>query len=201
MGNLGGGFRDKTRTVLVTKDAVIPVAGLSMTQEEADTRIILHAIYGNNTDGCDKLIVHCSDTDVIIPLTYFTSKRLLLNYREIWVRTSACNYMPVHELLLVKALSPLICMALPFVHSLSGRDTTSYTTSHSEKSWFLACTKTDITALARYAEDENYTLTEEVIAQARKLLITVYGRASDPEAFTTLAELRLINVYTVAHQS
>ena len=57
----------------------------------------------------------------------------------------------------------------------------------------LACTKTDVTARANYAENENETLSEEIIYQARKLLISVYERSPDAEAFTTLAELRGLN--------
>ena len=42
---MGGEFREETKSVLLTNGLVSSVPQLKSTQEEADTRIILHAIY------------------------------------------------------------------------------------------------------------------------------------------------------------
>ena len=42
---LGGGFKDETKSVLVTAGIVTDVAALESTQQEADTRVILHSIH------------------------------------------------------------------------------------------------------------------------------------------------------------
>ena len=39
---LGGGFKDETKSVLVTAGIVTDVAGLKSTQQEADTRATFH---------------------------------------------------------------------------------------------------------------------------------------------------------------
>ena len=44
-GQLGGGFKDETKSVLVTAGIVTYVAALESTQQEADTRVLLHSIY------------------------------------------------------------------------------------------------------------------------------------------------------------
>lgn len=42
---LSGGFKDQTKTVVITKYGVEAVPALYSIQEEADTRIILHTFY------------------------------------------------------------------------------------------------------------------------------------------------------------
>ena len=41
---LGGGFNDETKSVLVTAGAVTDVTALESAQQEAETRVILHSI-------------------------------------------------------------------------------------------------------------------------------------------------------------
>ncbi len=42
---IGGGFSEETKTVNISHGTSTPVPELESTQEEADTRIVLHAIY------------------------------------------------------------------------------------------------------------------------------------------------------------
>ena len=68
------------------------------------------------------------------------------------MRTARDSYFPIHEIAAV--LDPSKSRALPFIHSLSGRDTTSYPFS----------SETEITALEDFGE-QDARLTADVITQ------------------------------------
>ena len=185
---LGGGFEEETKSVLLTKGSVTRVPSLESTQEEADTRILLHAIYSVQNEDVQRVIVHANDTDVIVMCIYYAST-LLNDLEELWVRTGPDNYyLPIHQI--AKSLGPAQCRALPFLHSLSGRDTTSYPYFTSKKGWFITSKKIDTPALEDFAEsDDLLALTDEVKNQARDLLIGVYTKRVDMLG-SSLAEIR-----------
>ena len=91
---LGGGFHEETKTVMVNKQNVVPIAELESTHEEADTRLILHSMYAAHND-VDRLIIHAYDTDVIALFIYYASL-LLQDVSEIWIRTDRDSYLPIH---------------------------------------------------------------------------------------------------------
>ena len=43
--SLGGGFNEETKTILITEGSATDIAALESTQQEADTRVMLHTIY------------------------------------------------------------------------------------------------------------------------------------------------------------
>ena len=125
---LGGGFNGETRSVLVAAGIVTDVAALESTQQEADTRVILHFIHSVQKEDVERIIIHTNDTDnVVISCVYYAST-LLRDLSELffnmWVRTARGSYLPIHGI--AAAVGPSTSHALPFIHSLSGRDTTSY---------------------------------------------------------------------------
>lgn len=186
---IGGGFKTSTKTMLLSQGTVTPIPELESTQEEADTRIVLQAMYAASVDGCDKLIVHANDTDVIVILLYHSTVLKQAGFNEIWIRTSFQNYISIHQL--AEGLGEELCKALPFIHSLSGRDTTSYTFFQGKKKWFNQATKVNVSSLAGYAEcPTDWTITDEVAMQARNLLMAVYGRATHGNAISALRQLR-----------
>ena len=66
---LGGGFKDETKSVLLTEDAITDVSNLESTQTKADTRVILHTVYSVKNEGMERVIIHANDTDIIVILT------------------------------------------------------------------------------------------------------------------------------------
>ncbi len=48
---LGGGFKDETKSVIVTAGTVTDVVVMEATQQEAYTRVILHSIYSIQNEG------------------------------------------------------------------------------------------------------------------------------------------------------
>lgn len=68
---------------------------------------------------------------------------------------------------------------MPFVHSLSGRDTTSYPYFTGKKAWFKSCMILDIPAHEEFGENPTSDITDDVLNQARDLTIAVYTATAD----------------------
>ncbi|KAJ4931779.1 hypothetical protein JOQ06_010219 [Pogonophryne albipinna] len=54
---LGGGFKEETKSVVLTAWSVMYVPALGSTQQEADTRIFLHILYSVQNEGVDSVVV------------------------------------------------------------------------------------------------------------------------------------------------
>ena len=68
--------------VNVASRAVDDVSSLASNQEEADTRIVLHAIYAAN-NGSEKIVVRSPDTDVLVLLLHHMTH---IHAKEIYFR-------------------------------------------------------------------------------------------------------------------
>ena len=92
---------------------------------------------------------------------------------------------------MVSALGLAQCRSMPFIHSLSGRDTTSYPFYTGKKAWIKASMCLDLPALEEFGEIPSDSLSDDVIKQARDLTIAVYASKADhPEDFD-LGKLRV----------
>ena len=94
---LGGGFSDKNKTVLVTPNAIQPIAGLQSTQEEADNHVILHTIHSAQNDGVERVVIYINDTDIIVLAMCYAATHLNV-LQELWVRDAPQSYLPIHEI-------------------------------------------------------------------------------------------------------
>lgn len=110
------------------------------------------------------------------------------NPPEFWVRTAHDVYLPVHEMAV--RLGPSQCRALPFVHSLSGRDTTSYPYYTGKKSWIKASNTVDHPGLESFGKDATDNITPYIIKEARDLIIAVYTTKVDNFEESNLVKLR-----------
>jgi len=114
-------FRDPLRVVKLTFGNSKVLDELLSDHEEADTRMILHALH--TCQDHDRVIIQSPDTDVaVIGIHSFTS----LHCRELWFRTGTkdkLRYLPIHTI--ANHLDPSMCAALPGFHSLTGCDSTS----------------------------------------------------------------------------
>ena len=167
---LGGGFKEETRSVVIKEGSIEDVPALESTQQEADTRIILHTLYSVQNDNVDRVIIYVNDTDIIIMCLYYAATHLR-GLPELWVRTEKNVYLPVHQM--VSALGLSQCRSMPFIHSLSGRDTTSYPFYTGKKAWIKASMCLDLPALEEFGEIPSDSLSDDVIKQARDLTIAV----------------------------
>ena len=148
------------------------VPALESTQQEADTRIILHTLYSVKNEGVDRVVIHANDTDIINLCLYYGAT-YLSDLPELWVRTAQNAYLPIYET--VVALGHSQCCAMPFVHSLSGRDITSHPYFTGKKAWHGS----------RASRSWIYLLN-----QARDLTIAVYTSTADHFEGADLGKLR-----------
>ena len=86
------------------------VPELQSTQEEADTRLILHALHSVQHDGVKRVIVHANDTDVIVICIYYACK-MQDQLPEVWVRSGPDSYVPIH--LIVQSLGEKFVLLSP----------------------------------------------------------------------------------------
>ena len=123
---------------MLNQNCMLDCSCLGSTQEEADTRIILHALYSDklyqeyNVQGC--IVVKSPDTDVLVLLVHYFPK--MKNPSELWFQTRLITstkdnrrYIPIHEL--CKSLSSVVCEILPAAYALTGCDTTSLVSGRS----------------------------------------------------------------------
>ena len=186
---LGGGFCDKTKAVLVSPGNVQPVLGLQSTQDEADTRVLLHTLYTAQNEDVERVVIYANDTDIIVLAVYYAATHLSL-LQELWVRNAPQSYLPIHEI--AAKLGKPLCRALPFIHSMSGRDTTSYPYFTGKKAWLANSKTLDLSALEAFAEDEqSCEVTDVVVSQARELMLAVYSNKHEEFQGASLSKLRV----------
>lgn len=90
-------------------------------QEEADTRLLLHA--KDAAQSCERIIIKSPDTDVLVLSIHHFSH---VGCEELWLRMGTkdkLRFIPVHNI--SEELGPLLCEALVCYHALSGCDSTS----------------------------------------------------------------------------
>ena len=117
--------------ISLTSSGAQEVTNLQCTQEEADTRMIFHAVKAdlsfkeNSVKG--KVIIKSKDTDVFVLAIHYQPQ--MKNVKELWIEcgTTTANknshrFIPVHEI--CEKMFPTFCKILPSVHSLSGCDST-----------------------------------------------------------------------------
>lgn len=161
--------------LLVYDRLVTSVPELESTNEEADTRLNLHMIHAARY-GSERVVLYVNDTDVIVLCIYYASTDYLDNLQELWIRTDYNRYLPIHTI--AASHGPGLCHRLPSIHSLRGRDITSYSFSTRNKLWFESIKFLDIPAIELFGETDN-DMTPEVLNGAIKLCIQVYSMKDD----------------------
>ena len=93
---IGGGSQDNTFAVCIDRQDAIPIPELLSNQEEADTRMLLHA--NHCKEICDRIdiVIWSPDTDVAVLCVHFQEKI----GKEIWFKTGVkdkSRFIPTHE--------------------------------------------------------------------------------------------------------
>ena len=123
----GGGFHDPYKAC---SSKLGRIAELECNHEEADTRLIFHALQAVNS-GYERLLVVCQDTDVLLLLLHFLGPKPV----ETWMVSGTVHQRkcyPIHEIS-GKLSQPVIDNILGF-HALTGCDTTSSITGYGKRS-------------------------------------------------------------------
>ena len=95
---------------------------LQSDHEEADTKIILHALYAT-ADGATDLTIHSPDTDVLV-LAIRRSSEMYLNTSLIFVTGRGTSHRSINLQPIAEALGPEKTAALPAFRAITGADNT-----------------------------------------------------------------------------
>ena len=105
----------------ITKDQWEEVAGLQSNQEEADTRIILHAAHAAK-EGYSAVVVVADDTDVLVLCLAFSADIPCPLYQKCGTKNRV-RYLDITKLR--QGLGDGVCNALIGMHAYTGCDTVS----------------------------------------------------------------------------
>ena len=189
---LAGGFTEAQKAVIIDANGKRNLIELYSTHEEADSRMLLHAI--DLAPYHDRLIIKSDDTDVLVLLIYYQNKNKLppLTYMHAGhtrQRTNRDRFIPVHSICC--KLGENIANSLPAAHVLTGCDATS--------SFYKIGKKTAYGRLVQYAEAIPALATmgttsdlAHILPDARRYVLTLYGnkKKTNGELCRTLDELR-----------
>jgi len=117
-----GGLKGGERCVEITRaNDYHELSDLQSNQEEADTRMLLHAKYAASECLEINIVIQSPDTDVLVLCAaHFNS----IAPKELWFRTGVKDHLcfiPIHEV--CQQLSGRILKSLPAFHTLTGCDT------------------------------------------------------------------------------
>lgn len=129
---MAGGYIDGQIVKSISSSGALDVEELFSTQEEADTRILLHAMSSDakfKTSGQQgRVIIKTPDTDVIVLAIHYMPKMHFTD--EMWIETGRITstidrrrYIPVHSI--CQTYGEGLCQILPPAHALSGCDSVS----------------------------------------------------------------------------
>lgn len=182
---VGGGLNFKTFKVL--KVNVFSVPELDSTQEEADTRMILH-LHHSASSGVNKAVVCSPGTDVLVLLV---ENRSLIECAELYMftgkeekHTSNKRFIPVHQIC-DQLTADEMRIILP-VYCITGCDTVSSFYGHEKKNTFkvLRTRASKLQGLKDLGEEPE--LTSGQLESAVKFVRMMYG----DQNITSLNELR-----------
>lgn len=121
---IAGGFKISEKVVSLYKYHSEITKTLFSKHEEADTRIILHALY--ETKFSKQILVKSVDTDVLILLIHFFCSDSELKETNLFMQLGHGNnkrYLSIEKI--VQSLGSTICSCLLALHCFTGCDTTS----------------------------------------------------------------------------
>ncbi|CAB3998852.1 Hypothetical predicted protein [Paramuricea clavata] len=146
-------------------------------QEEADTRLLLH-VADAVQKGCTKITIRTVDTEVVVLAVASFSK---IGPDELWIAFgagSSFRYIAIHEI--VSTVSPSECLTLPVFHAYTGCDTVSTFAGRGKKTaWQTLKSFPDVI----YAFSELLCMPNEISEKALLLLeryvVLMYDRTSE----------------------
>jgi len=160
------------------------VTHLQSTQEEAETKMLLHAVDAA-ANGATTITIHAPDTDVFI--------LSLRRYPELceetyFVTGSGQRHRVIKLRPIVQTIGSAKTAALPALHALSGADNTGSFAGKGKATWWRAFQEADlgiITDLARLGTTEYPTA--DIMAAIERLICQVYVQNT---SISTVKELR-----------
>jgi len=194
-----GGFASGETVKLVTNSGVVMMPHLFSTQEEADTRLVLHVIDLATTHT--RVIVRCDDTDVLVLLLYYYDRGLLAD--EVYMHAGHAGkivtrerYIPIHTI--AGELGNRVSACLPAAHALTGCDTTSAFFKIGKITAFTKLVE-HIDSVQQLSEFGGSSSLSISLDTARRYVLLLYGKRS--KNCNTLDELRYALASTTDKQA
>ncbi|KAL7380780.1 hypothetical protein ABVT39_023998 [Epinephelus coioides] len=192
---LAGGFEKGEEVKSVSKTGVSCLTSLYSDQEEADTRMVLHAIHLAESYSC--VIVRCDDTDVEVLLIYYASKGMF-GSSIVYMHAGHGmreRYVPINTI--SEKLGKDMSSCLPACHALTGCDTTSSLYRIGKTTAFTKL-KTHLSELKDLAHFGLSACLEDSLPVAREYALLLYGKKKKENGriCTNLDELRFITAST-----
>lgn len=164
-----------TPCIAVLDETVITLHELHSNIEEADVRLIPHAVHATQSDfNINRIVVLSNDTDVIVLHIYFWNMLHNQGLKELWVKAGlgdTTRYIPIHTL--ANKLGQDLCKVLPAVHNLTGSD---YTSKFGTKAASLKANPTEL--LQGFGKDPNSPDLRHLMEKAETFLAHVYKRGN-----------------------
>ena len=91
---MGGTFQCSGKSVALTTNSSIQLTNLFCDEhEESDMRIFAHLAYCVNDLGIKRIVIACTDTDIIMLSMYYY---YILPVTEIWIEKHS-TFLPIHD--------------------------------------------------------------------------------------------------------
>ena len=176
----GGTGENSTDTVIVKQSVVVMLPELGCANhKEADTRLIAHVVYKCRTIHHARVVVHANDTDINLLCMYHLQQNESIN--QLWVQRNN-KYLPIHELvckLSSKYDKPSIelCKSLLVGYVLPGCDTVSFLFGRGKRKTATVALQIAgcIPHLATFGDNINFDVTDDIKANTRCFIGTLYG--------------------------
>ena len=153
-------------------------------QEEADTGIILHALDASKRDPLSKIVISCSDTDVLLMLLHYFDD---LSPYTIFKTSDHVYYLNYINSQMKKSMR----RALLGFHAFTGCDQTGKFSGFTKSSCWNALVKSSDDVLDAFAKlGEASASLEEVLDSLEEFVIQLYCRNDTPSDVHSLSSLR-----------
>lgn len=140
-------------------------------QEEADTRMLLHAKHAS-TASDEAILLRSPDTDVLVLSVFVCAQQPLpLVFRV--QRVKSWHYINVQSI--SQRLGQAICLALPGMHAFSGCDSTSQFAGHGKKKAMKLVRESSVFRSAMTSLGETFELDDSTATEAEKAICILYN--------------------------
>ena len=174
---LAGGFADRLKSISLAKDNVRSIPDLRSSQEEGDTRVLLHAMYAAQ-NGAQRVVTRANDTDIVVIYIFFFRQLATFGLSELFMQMNDQYFIPIHTL--SQSFTETKSTMLPLLHALSGCDTTSYIYGQGKKT-VLAKTTTNLeeefaSMCTQIQQDLSQRVVDRALGIAKTWLLSLYGK-------------------------
>ena len=145
-------------------------------QEEADTRMFLHA-FDCTLKGKKKIIIRTADTDVVV-LAISSFRKI--KAEELWIAFGTgkhFRFIPAHKIALNLPLE--MTQALPMLHAITGCDTVSFFSGKGKvKAWETWMLYPEVTSAFLELISDSKALSEDCFSKIERFVVLMYEKNS-----------------------